>query len=97
MAGYRVEFKRVDSPPTRPGRTRDTTFDKAVQASYDETQPFSSVFLDRAAAGAVLLKIRNTANYLNLGIDSSIRSNADGTVTLTFLARERRWHKGVKK
>lgn len=93
---YRVEFKRAVNAPTHPGRPRNTTFDKPVQSSYDNNQPYEAIFLDRDAAQAVLTKIRNAANYLNLGIDSSIKKNTDGTVTLVWLARDRRWHKRMK-
>jgi hypothetical protein len=89
---YQVDFKQVDSLPTRRhlGRKRDGSFDAALQASHANTKAYEASFLDQAAANAVLMKVRRAAQFLNLGLDSSVRPNDDGSVTLAFQARDRR-------
>lgn len=93
---YQVDFKMVDTLPQRRhlGRKRDGSFDAALQASHASTKAYEAAFVDKAAAEAVLMKVRRAAQFLNLGLDSSVRPNDDGTVTLAFQARDRRKRKG---
>lgn len=92
MDAVRFE-KAVRSPTNLRGRSQE--YDEIVQSSYDSCQPYTAVLCDMTEAVLVRNRIRATANYLNLGVYTHLAENDDGTVTLTYLAKERALRKGL--